>query len=139
VEEYKGANDGKFPYMVWSTRRFWLYTDGNVTEEMHDISLAMQHQITDWAEAEVFKRDAETCSRSIFLYFLPPLPPHVYKPDVSREYGCQPSLSEAHTHSLLALMTPSSPISSPAQPALHPTTPTLHGHSILCTQLDWRQ
>ena len=92
VEEYMDANDGRFPYMVWSTRRYWLYTDGNITDEMHDISLEMKSQVTEWTEAEVLKQDQETCSGSILLYFLPPWSSYTYKPDVSREYASKDPL-----------------------------------------------
>lgn len=85
VEEYKAENDGRFPYMVYSTRRYWLYANESLTEEMHEISLDQKRQVDEWTRTELIIPDEETCSKAIYLYFLPPWSSYVYKPDVSNK------------------------------------------------------
>lgn len=85
VGEYVAQNEGRFPYMVYSTRRFWYYADQNLTEEMHDLSLDQRRQMEEWTMKELVVPDEETCSKSIYLYFLPPWSSYLYKPDVSNK------------------------------------------------------
>jgi hypothetical protein len=85
VREYMAQNEGRFPYMVYSTRRFWYYARQNLTEEIHDLSLDQRRQMEEWTSKELVVPDDETCSKSIFLYFLPPWSSHLYKPDVSNK------------------------------------------------------
>lgn len=65
----------------------WQIANSSITPTIHTATLGGKQQIADWAANNRFRDDQETCSDSIFLYFVYPPSAHAYKPDVSHKYA----------------------------------------------------
>lgn len=87
LSEYQKSHRGNFPYMSNSILNGWQTANSSITPAIHKKSLAKKQQIADWASNNLLREDQETCSDSIFLYFVYPPSAHAYKPDVSHEYA----------------------------------------------------